>query len=78
MKEQINLKEAMIEVYNDVQKRLATRLINKEYFAIKAIEFKKKSPEYKENINKSKEDEANIYWDKLTLRVIDEMIKKMK
>jgi len=72
----ITLKQALIKIHNEVMERHARQLIDKEYFIDKANHFGKKSPERASNMQLSNQNEAEIFWSKMLLKVIKRLIGK--
>lgn len=74
--------ETLTKIYNEMLENHCRCLIDEQFYIAKATNFKQKSPDYKANMEKSKEQSTYLYWNKLLLKtieiIIDEELQKLK
>lgn len=74
MEKLLSKKDTLTKIYNEVLERNCRCEIDEAFFKNKATHFKKDSPDYKNNIKESEAQTALIYWNKLLLKTIMQLI----
>lgn len=74
----MTVKETMVKIHNEILERKCRQVIDVAFFTKKAANFKKKSPEYKQNMENVKNVQAELYWSEMLLKVIKKLIEEEK
>jgi hypothetical protein len=66
------------KVYNEILDRVCRNEIDIAFFEAKANNYKKKSPEHKQNLQQAEEVRTNMFWNKMLLKVVKKQIDELE